>query len=187
MQDATVLKPVTAEAVWRALAWVVASEDTAPGQADGAFAARIVTAPRPLPRAGAPVAAAASLSCDPGQQRAASVAAAAAQKEQLGGPIDTERAPPTAISQLRVLVVDDVPLNLRVATALLRKCGVEVAAQAVNGEEALAAAVAEPFDFIFMARQASPSWLGPLFVQPAVIFQCVFPRRCEEEEDPDAR
>lgn len=53
-------------------------------------------------------------------------------------------------ARTRVMVVDDVPLNLKVAVTLLRRCGVEVAKQCVNGEEAALAAAEEPFDIIFM-------------------------------------
>lgn len=59
-------------------------------------------------------------------------------------------------AKLRVMVVDDVALNLKVAVSLLRKIGVTVAKQAVNGEEAAQAAAEKPFDVIFMARLSCP-------------------------------
>ena len=53
---------------------------------------------------------------------------------------------------LRVLVVDDNPINLTLAATLLRQSGVEVR-EAESGAEALARAEQEPFDLILMDVQ----------------------------------
>ena len=52
----------------------------------------------------------------------------------------------------RILLVEDVPLNRTVATALLRKAGLEVAA-AVNGQEALDMLAQENFRLVLMDIQ----------------------------------
>jgi two-component system, sensor histidine kinase and response regulator len=53
---------------------------------------------------------------------------------------------------LHVLLVEDSPVNQRVATALLEKWGHRVST-ATNGRQAIAAAAAEPFDLILMDVQ----------------------------------
>ena len=49
----------------------------------------------------------------------------------------------------RVLVVDDNPINLKVAKGLAEKAGYQVVT-ATNGQEAVGALEAEPFDFVLM-------------------------------------
>jgi len=56
---------------------------------------------------------------------------------------------PPAAQALKVLVVDDHPINLKLATALLQKMGHEVV-QAVNGRLALEAVQAQAFDLVLM-------------------------------------
>jgi CheY-like chemotaxis protein len=51
------------------------------------------------------------------------------------------------------MVVDDMKVNVKVATSLLRKCGVETKRVANNGAEAAAAAAEEAFDLIFMGAE----------------------------------
>lgn len=59
-------------------------------------------------------------------------------------------SPPPRCRGFRQQVVDDNAVNLKVACALLRKNGYEVARTAADGMEAFQAAEAEPFDVIFM-------------------------------------
>ena len=59
----------------------------------------------------------------------------------------TTSSPATQV--LKVLVVDDHPINLKLATALLEKMGHEVL-QAVNGRLALEAVQAQAFDLVLM-------------------------------------
>ncbi len=61
---------------------------------------------------------------------------------------DDAAAPPDA-SPLKVLVVDDHPINLKLATALLQKMGHEVH-QATNGLHALESVQAQAFDLVLM-------------------------------------
>ena len=67
--------------------------------------------------------------------------------------VGAERPPATpdtpASEPLKVLVVDDHPINLKLATALLQKMGHEVV-QAVNGRLALEAVQAQAFDLVLM-------------------------------------
>ncbi len=53
---------------------------------------------------------------------------------------------------VRILIVDDNPLNRRVAQKMLEKLGY-ISHQAVNGKEAVEAAARSPFDLILMDRQ----------------------------------
>jgi len=64
---------------------------------------------------------------------------------------------PSALAGLRVLMVEDNPVNMLIAVALLEQWGVEVA-QANNGAQALAAVDAQadggrPFDLVLMDVQ----------------------------------
>jgi PAS domain S-box-containing protein len=61
----------------------------------------------------------------------------------------SEAAAPLLPSALRVLVVDDNPANRELVNAILTAMGAEVA-EAVDGEEGVAAAAAQPFDAILM-------------------------------------
>lgn len=58
----------------------------------------------------------------------------------------------TAITELRVLVVDDNPVNRMVASRLLKKTGASVAT-ANDGQEACEAVFAEPYDLVLMDLQ----------------------------------
>lgn len=58
---------------------------------------------------------------------------------------------------LRVMVVDDIALNLRVAVSLLKRLGVTVAKQAVNGLEAAEAAAQSTYDLILMGACGPPA------------------------------
>ncbi|KQY99024.1 histidine kinase [Caulobacter sp. Root1455] len=60
-----------------------------------------------------------------------------------------EAAPPLLPPACRVLVVDDNPANRELVNAILTAMGAEVA-EAVDGEEGVAAAAARPFDAILM-------------------------------------
>ena len=60
-----------------------------------------------------------------------------------------EAAPVAAAAALKVLVVDDHPVNQKLATALLQKMGHEVQ-QAANGLEALERVRGEAFDLVLM-------------------------------------
>ena len=66
-----------------------------------------------------------------------------------GGDMATATAGSPAAQVLKVLVVDDHPINLKLATALLQKMGHEVV-QAVNGRLALEAVQAQAFDLVLM-------------------------------------
>ncbi len=57
--------------------------------------------------------------------------------------------PPAAARRGRVLVVDDNPINLRIAQQSLLKIGYDVTCVA-SGDEAIERVSAEPFDFVFM-------------------------------------
>jgi PAS domain S-box-containing protein len=61
----------------------------------------------------------------------------------------SEAAAPLLPPALRVLVVDDNPANRELVNAILTAMGAEVA-EAVDGEEGVAAAAAQPFDAILM-------------------------------------
>lgn len=64
----------------------------------------------------------------------------------------TREATPTSANGLRILVVDDNPMNLKVAQLLLEAVGAEVET-AVNGSDGVAAVRVSPFDIILMDVQ----------------------------------
>jgi len=64
-------------------------------------------------------------------------------------PPSTASAVPVDATTLKVLVVDDHPINLKLATALLQKMGHEVH-QAANGLQALERVRSEAFDLVLM-------------------------------------
>lgn len=66
---------------------------------------------------------------------------------------------------LHVLVVDDVPMNLRVAASILRKIGVKSIRTEENGEAAAEAVKATAFDIVFMARSGCCSFHPCVFLE----------------------
>lgn len=77
---------------------------------------------------------------------------------------------PDEIAALTVMVVDDLPMNVKVLSMLLRKCGVEVSRVACNGVEAAAAAAGEEFSLIFMGA-VNAAW-AYRFVCPTCVLTC---------------
>ncbi|MGS0754346.1 ATP-binding response regulator [Roseateles sp. GG27B] len=67
-----------------------------------------------------------------------------------GGAAHTEAVP--ARRSLRVLLVEDHPINQQLAMSLIQGTGHQVTL-AQNGEEGLQAAIGQPFDLVFMDMQ----------------------------------
>jgi len=68
------------------------------------------------------------------------------------GPMAEPAAVPRTGSRLRILIAEDNPINLALATGILEKCGHSLV-HAANGREAVAAVARESFDLILMDVQ----------------------------------
>jgi signal transduction histidine kinase/ActR/RegA family two-component response regulator len=78
--------------------------------------------------------------------------AAAAQPAPLRGALSAGPAPARASGRLQVLLVEDHPINQKLAISLIERSGHQVTL-AQNGEEGLHAAMRQTFDLIFMDMQ----------------------------------
>jgi CheY-like chemotaxis protein len=68
-------------------------------------------------------------------------------------------------STVKVLLVEDNQVNMRVATAILKRLGFD-AATAANGLEAISKMHGEVFDIVFMVRRERVVVIGPWVAAP---------------------
>lgn len=73
--------------------------------------------------------------------------------------------PESDLAGLRAVIVDDNVMNIKVASAVLKRCGVAVLGTACNGQEALdqlreLEAAGEELDVVFMDMEARTSYTG---------------------------
>lgn len=69
------------------------------------------------------------------------------------GPTVSVGASPLSTPHLRILLVEDVPVNQRVAQHILQRLGYDSISLACNGKEALESVCRQPYDVVFMDVQ----------------------------------
>jgi CheY-like chemotaxis protein len=79
----------------------------------------------------------------------AGVASAAAVRDDVGARQASEARDRLRLSNLRVLLVDDHPVNRRIASLFLKPLNISVV-EATNGRECLDVLAAEPFDLVLL-------------------------------------